>query len=120
MIFMQIYFAIVGTEQRDYLSAMILVFAMMRLVQFIFNDLLIIKMIQSNMFGLALAVMAIVSVLSRSAPTFTMISAALLVLDAVIGMSIFFHQNKQQISKELGLDVKQSGLNQDSRVHMYA
>lgn len=120
MIFMQIYFAMVGAEQKDYLSAIIMVFAMMRLVQFIFNDLLIIKMIQSNMFGLALAVMAIVSVLSRNAPTFTVISAALLVFDAVIGMTMFFHQNKEQISKELGLDIKQSGLNADSRVHIYA
>merc|ERR1719183_1977416 len=96
-----------------------MVFAMMRLIQFIFNDLLIVKMIQSNMFGLALAIMGIVSIMSRTSPAVCMVSVALLALDSFIGMSLFFHQNKKQISEDLGIDLKSTGLTQDSRGHIY-
>lgn len=69
----------------------ILTFYSMRLIQFFFDDLLAIKMIQSNMFGVSLAVMGLVNIISGTSSGVIIASIVVLILDSLIGSALFFN-----------------------------
>lgn len=93
-IFAELSCGLVGSLQGSTLCMAFLAFALARLLQFFNSSLLGLKMAQSNM---TCIVLAIVGCLNWGASPAATVSTVLLLLDSYIGLVLFTHKNAQKV-----------------------
>jgi hypothetical protein len=98
-IFFQIYISMVNMLEGNALSALILMFNALRLIQFLFSGILGIQMLQSNMICLGLALVSMTTLHEQS--TLCILATMVLALDAFIGLAIFVAKNEKEIKQSM-------------------
>ena len=94
-IFVQIYLNMVNSIEGAGLSALILSFHVLRLIQFLNSGILGVQMLQSNMVCVALATISLSTLPSQSA--MCILSTMVLSADALLGTAIFVARNEKEI-----------------------
>lgn len=88
-IFTQIFLNLHGAQNKELICFLFLGFYMMRVVSFLLDTVLAIKMVQSNMTCLALAIIGGVTIFSGMNSFMTNAAIVIMILDAVLGSTIF-------------------------------
>jgi hypothetical protein len=105
--FSQMAMSIIGSVYRQYICGLVLAFYVMRLIQFFGKVNLAIQMLQSNVACVALAFVALNYTSGES--FIANLSAAFIIVDAILGTAIFYAQNSAEIMKQFAF-VKKLGL----------
>lgn len=106
-IFSQMAMSMIGSVYGEYICGLVLAFYAMRLIQFFGKVNLAIQMLQSNVACVALAFVGLNYTSGQS--SIAIMSAALIIADAILGTAIFYTQNSDEIIKQFAF-VKKLGL----------
>ena len=93
---------LVGITEGHSTCIPLLIFALMRLLQFFFSDIPAVNMAQSNMTAIALSGATVYESIMLQSPLLS-IAAGLISMDAALGTSIFVANNGQEIAEFLRL-----------------
>lgn len=92
-IFAQIFFSLHGAQNKEMICFLFLGFYLTRVVAFLLETVLAIQMVQSNMTCVCLAIIGGMTLFNNS--LFTNIAIVIMMLDAMLGSSIFVAQNQE-------------------------
>ena len=114
-IFAEIFMGLVGLAEGHGTCIPLMIFALMRLLQFFFREIPAVNMAQSNMTAVALSGVTIYEAITLQSPLLS-VAAGLLSLDAALGTSIFVANNLHDIARFLRLQERKMGTIQFRRV----
>jgi len=97
--FIQFFLNIMGAVYGQTICQIFLVFYASRLLVFIFDTVLALRMVQSNMTCVALAICGCVMALNGSVGFYAVAASLLLIIDAVLGAGIYVALNEKEISQ---------------------